>query len=447
MRKYDSGEGLSGIELKGGVTELSREIGRLAEEDPERFLALGVTLEDDIRPAYFDAIIEGGSKAVSETGEHADTLWHLIGRVHQLPEGPCGRQIAWAIERLATLDVPSEALQTLAHHATQDSDPAGDGAETSILDDGTPNWELLGLNSNRGAAFLAIARLLFTDRARATLLRDTVLQGTKDPSPAVLTCVVEVLTAWLNVDVDEAVAWFVSVADREPGILRARTVDTFIHYAAVRRYNALRPLLLRMLEQDETSQLSAATQICVAAMSEPEAEAEAGLVRRGSPVQRRGAAVVYAANLSATGVADACRRYLTKFFVDPDEDVRKAASDWLRQLSPDELLRETELVLSFIESPAFAGNLHFLVRKLDQAEGRLPDIALMIAERAVDAIGAEGGDISTAAAGEASNVSNVVFRLYEQTQSDDVRRRCLDLIDRMIRLSFYGVLTRLDEAP
>jgi hypothetical protein len=59
----------------------------------------------------------------------------------------------------------------------------------------------------------------------------------------------------------------------------------------------------------------------------------------------------------------------------------------------------------------------------------------------------KAGDISKVAIGTAGDLSKIVVRLYDQSDNESVRRRCLDAIDRMESGRFFGMseeLGRLD---
>jgi hypothetical protein len=104
-----------------------------------------------------------------------------------------------------------------------------------------------------------------------------------------------------------------------------------------------------------------------------------------------------------------------------------------------------DLIRMYIESPAFPSEHDDLLWQLDKTTWQLPDITIRLTERFIAEFGAAAGDISTAAFADAPTVSKLVIRLYTQSSDDDVKRHCLDLIDDMERLGFYGVDSQLAE--
>lgn len=76
-------------------------------------------------------------------------------------------------------------------------------------------------------------------------------------------------------------------------------------------------------------------------------------------------------------------------------------------------------------SNSLRDNAGVVLRMLDEVRQPLPPVVLDICERFVQAHGANIGDITTAAAGDASPSST--------------RRRCLDLIDQLVAIRAHGI--------
>ncbi len=58
----------------------------------------------------------------------------------------------------------------------------------------------------------------------------------------------------------------------------------------------------------------------------------------------------------------------------------------------------------------------------------------------------EARDISKGAAGISMHISKIVIRLYAHSEDDeDVRKRCLDAIDRMEKARFFGLSDELEK--
>jgi hypothetical protein len=102
------------------------------------------------------------------------------------------------------------------------------------------------------------------------------------------------------------------------------------------------------------------------------------------------------------------------------------------------------IVETFVDSPAFEGNMEHLIGGLESLGTRLPLSAVRACERATDVSGNELGDIRTTRAAVAQSLVAVVLRLYRQGD-EATRRRCLDLVDRLIEMNAHGLDAALAE--
>jgi hypothetical protein len=157
-----------------------------------------------------------------------------------------------------------------------------------------------------------------------------------------------------------------------------------------------------------------------------------------SPAARRGAAQVFQVN-----VAEA-QTHLISLFDDQDHEVRRHAAGAMRHLDELDLGGVEVLVRGFMNSQSFAEHFDELLDALDGMTATLPDVAIEVCERAVEAAGSDMGDIRTARAMAGPQVTSVVLRLYRQAEPG-LRSRCLDLIDRLTEAAAYGIAQALAE--
>ena len=156
-----------------------------------------------------------------------------------------------------------------------------------------------------------------------------------------------------------------------------------------------------------------------------------------SPAARRGAAEVFRVN-----VADA-HSQLIELFDDDDPGVRRHAAGAMRHLDELEIADVEDLVRSFMNSQSFEQQFESLVDALDDMTATLPGIAIEVCERTVEVAGADIADIRTSAAAAGPRVTSIVLRLYRQGEPA-LRRRCLDLIDRLTEVDVFGVSRALE---
>lgn len=463
MKRFDYGwEDRRGRNDGMSAYEVSRMLDSQARKNRPRFAALIDKMEDSIRTEYFDAILEGicSRMNIPEEEREADQrdfeafdtaiILAVIRRLHRLTNCPCGRSISHAFEAIVDRPIPKADLDILAFYAVDDPDPKDDWWMQQYVDRGADsfgeNGHFHGYNSVRGTAARAIAAQLFADYSRSEELLPAIEQMTADKSLAVRSCVFETLLPILNHDRDLAVALFVRACEGADAILDCRPFENFIRYASSTHYAELRPVLQRALHaKSSESATAAARQICLAAMCSEEAEKDAVEVRHGSAAMRKGAADIYSHNLAMPSVADQCARFLPALFQDESLEVRDQAGSCFLNFADADFESYRDLLEAYIESPAFPSQHDDMLRRLEESTWQLPNVIIRLAERFLKVCGAEAGDLSKAAAGDAPTVAKLVMRLYNQSREDGVRSHCLDLIDEMERLSILGIDRELME--
>ncbi len=434
---------------------LARQLEARAKIEPMRFAHLACDqMPSDLPPRYFGAILD--ALAGSEQGDQPlETVLRVIRRMHDLPGRPCGLSIGRAVRAIARQKVPPDVIAAVAFYAIHDPDPSDDKDPNDGSDDDTIDPVVTaGINSVRGVAAEAIAALLFADRGRLVLLGSAVDALVRDPSLAVRSIAVRAVLAILRDDEARSLELFSVLCTDAESVLGSRYFEEYLNHAIYRSYQAVRPILLQMLDsQKRNARRAAARQICLATLhdgpSRESAMEDATRVQDGDVEARTAAAQVYAANCGHPDVAEQCIEKLLRFFDDPEEVVRKAAAHCFRQIEAERLAEEDALIEAFSASAAFVDNPSPLLFQLEDMSGLLPPSICSLAHRAVDAWGAAAGDVQTALAVDASTLSKLVVRFYAQTEDGVHREEALDAIDQMIESGFLGIddeLAALDRA-
>ena len=445
--------------LKGGSSELSRQLEAETKQDKSRFAALALRMEADINLIYFNAILRGlvasdesqNNQATEktkiqpvETSAAAEVVRHVYG----LFGTKAGVWISHAIEHLAERELPSDLLDIVAIIARDAPDPEREvwqrrGASGRVFYDGDPLSR--GINTARGGAAHAIACLLFSDDHRFDRLRPAVESVVSDSSLAVRACAIECVLAMLNFKRELAVELFLRSVHEANPILGTIFVERFLYYAVFSHYEALRTLLLKMLESsDEDVRQTAAQQIAVGSFCSDEAIVDLRGVLTGDEVCRAAVARVDAENLHLQECAALSRARLKRFFSDAAAKVHKEAARCFMLITDEQLCQELELINAFIQSPAFESNVNMLLTQLEKSVARLPDVVCRVPERAVEL---HRSASNNKARWWTSKIATLVLRFYEQTTDAAIKERCLDVIDNMIELDFGMVgreLARLE---
>ncbi len=455
MRKYDG----TTDRFRGGPVELSRMLRDFVRTDRERFAALVQRIPDDVDPAYFSAILDGICSRytnLSEEEKEADAnevaslptelLFGVIERLHSLPNRPCGSSVVECVQMLADRALPAWLLEIVSFYAMNDPDPEDDiwkGTDNRVEYYGGDPY-LHGINCVRGQAAQCMETLLFADEARFESLRSALMATAEDPVVSVRTCAIDALVPLLNFEREFAVELFLHACSRCDAICATHPFDRFVHFAIHTHYPAIRELLQFALTSDQPEAAeNAARQITLAELSDVDVGSDAEAIRAGNETMRKTAADVYTTNISHDEVGDRCAANLQVFFNDESEAVRQEVSRAFFQLSGAKLLYFKDLIADYIESRSFESETDLLLHALNESDVELPHVICRAAERLLEFVGEDGASIAHRGAMAAHEISTLVVRQYEQTKDEVIKTRCLDLIDRMEQMGYYGIAEEL----
>jgi hypothetical protein len=431
IEKYDSEDAPSRDISSGGGYQLAGVLKEQAKQDPERFSKLAEQIPDDAYTDYFIQLLWG----IAEGNPTLDDVLRIVERCHELPDRPCGRFITHPFAKNPGLDYPESIVDVIRWYALHGT--ATDAGHKGDLDHS-------GINTVRGTTATSIASLISADPKRAEWFWDILEEMTGDPSPAVRTCVAQALLMAGNHDERRAVELFLRLAEGTPEeFLASRDVTEFLRYKLGRYYDDLKPLVDRMLGSSESDIVEqGAAHVCLAAFATDDAVADAEKCLDGLPDQRRGAAKVYARNVSNERVAGECKEALFRLFKDPDETVRESAARCFFHLDRSETAPSqcARLVQGFIESPALATNPSDLLRFLDEATEAPPDLIIPLGDRMLGLI-----DDGTVENYRAHTAGELVLRAYAQARAPKVKKALLDLIDRFLRRRNFGMMNAMKQ--
>ena len=450
MLKYQGTDFRTRHPLAGGELELARSLEQRTFASPRRFAALAQKMPDDLPSSYFESILRG----VTESGHKDSSLRDpelataLIRRVHSLPSHPCGRTIAWLIQRWDNIQWTDEVVGIVVWYALNDPDPESDSWRTGP-DGRTPYFGgdpfTAGMNSARGAAAQAMATILFSSPASFGRLESAIHAVTHDPVISIRAVSVQSLIALMNIDSTKAILWFNEAIDGAPELFNTMFFERFVYYAGFRDYQQIRPVIRLMMESAMPAvAIAGARQACLHGLTMSEAEEDTQYACSGTTSLREGAAGVYARDIAHKEVGSACRARLKQFFFDPAASVRLKAVSAFQHLSQLTTEEQADLLQSFLESKPKVGELSLVLRFLQDSPVQLPDLILNLAKLCVAGNGDEGDQARRH--GASMELSKIIVRLLVQTEDARVRAECLDLIDDMEEHHFIGLSTELQRA-
>ena len=448
IRQHDANEHDNTVDgrIVGGALELSRVLEDRVKQEPERFAELVLKFPDNANQFYFHAVLHG----ITDAGLDIDTIVRVSERCHNVEGRPLGRYICDLIARSAKGDVPPEALDLVAWYATEDPDPQQELWRTEVAPGQGyySRGDILheAINTNRGSAAQAMARLIEVDGKRMTYLRPALEKMVQDPSIAVRACVAQALIAMLRHDRDLAVDLFGQLCNTEDALLRTESIERFLFYALPTHFRELSNILERMVTSQVPDVASAgARQTCLAALDLQEAADIARLCLSGSEAQRIGAAQVMAANVRIATCRSFCEDALVKLFSDSSDGVRAEAARCFLKFEGLQLEGYDELINGFVRSGVSSHDYFPLLFALKRTTAKLPEVTLSACERFINVAGLAAGDISTREAGDANTVIKLTLRTYQQSSDEAIRARCLDLIDKLMEHGAYGINDALEE--
>ncbi|MDE2987119.1 MAG: hypothetical protein OXT70_03580 [Chloroflexota bacterium] len=441
-------ETYSGDELSAGTGRntsgagaLAHQLERVTRADPVRFARFAHQLQATHAPVYMRSILRG--LTLAEDGSHrqpeADLVIAVVRRMIAL-QHPMDREVAWALRDAGGGGLPEDILAVLIRMATTAPDPRQDDwseeGETAFSEP-----EDQGLNSERGAAAAALASALFRDRGLWRQVKPAVITLAGDSVLAVRACAVDCFVAVMESDWDDAFTGFRLLLQDADRLLGSRPVQRFLRYAMYQDYAAVRPILLQMLEATEPNVVECAARlITLVGLDEgtPLAQPDAARILEMGVAAREGAAQVYAQNAASDVVGTQCRQRLVTLFVDPDAGVRQQAARCWLHIEADEIPSYGALMREYIRARAFEdpeGGRDYLPHCLSECGEPLPTEFCEYLERSL-ALRQTGG---TTDAFDMYGLPDLAMRMYQETQSSELRSRILDTIDEMMKIGVFGV--------
>ncbi len=440
-------------DFKGGARDLAQVLEAQAKEEPERFARLGLRFPADANPVYLDRTLA----ALTGTPAAADLKLQICRKAFEEALEACGKSIADLIGNIEA-PLPDDAVQMLQRLATEHEDPTREvwqdtqplsvidirqiaesaSGETSAKDagdskayyNGDPHHH--GTNTTRGRTARAIQELILTDPTCVDRFRPALERMVRDPSAAVRSCVAGTLRAVARHDPALGMSLFLKMDLSEDRLLVTDHVYGFIRDAIRDNFAEVEPVLMRMLRSPEPDVRKAGG--CLASLATLHGQNSASLVDealRGDACARLGVADVAAANIDDPQCRAWCEARLAALFDDGDADVRREAASCFRQVRHGTLETFEELIAKFCDSRAFQEDSSSVLHALKKTRGQLPGTTCDVCERFLDRFSDEARDIRTSRAGDAHDVTELVFRTYQQHQDDKWTTRSLGLIDRL----------------
>ncbi len=438
---------------ESSVFTFSRDLARVAKRFPERFGRLALDFPADVRPEYIDAIMQGlrestpeevpepekpGWKAASAALVEAFLAKFSVGKRDAEASTFC-----WLLHDRADEEWSSGVIAKLIHHATEHCDPAPGhlniwaSRERGDVEDATVEGLLENaLNCVRGVGALAVGELLRHHKDWLGRLRPCLGRLISDPHPAVRTAAIEACLPVLDIDREQALAWFSAATASDLRVAASRAGVYFFNCGFPAHQELLSPIIRKMLASKyEDVMQEGAEEVTARWLFHRLFESELTACCEGPVPQRRGVAQVASHFLLDPEYVSRCQALLLPLYNDEDATVRGEARHAFFGEQVLSLPNAPEIVTPYIKSKAYADDPSPLMWSLKEHPGSLipyAEMLLMICRVFSSSLRDDSRDAGSIVASCTPIIGPILLRLYEQAQGQgdrDLSARCLDTWD------------------
>jgi hypothetical protein len=437
-----------------GARGLSQVLRERAKEEPERFADLFVSLPPDIPHDYRDSILWGLSESQVSDEILVVTVRHARAFAGAFSCGGISR-ILEARPSVGHDDEAFEALVDLVKNGRVESEGEREVTRVSelLIDIKSLLQGMLGGHSfypDRGLAVGALAEVLWECEERKEKITDVLKSRLNEEQAESIRChFTSVIYSLLKYD-DYAVAanLLMRLVMRQDGV-DLKPLATWdgirgLYYILHGAPDKGRKLLNLLLESDDDNMrgIGAYHLFREAFYDETLARRADDLIWQNTCF-RQVAADAAANHLPLAEYQDRAERQLVAFFDDPEKEVRVKAANCFRNVE-NRIEGIRSLIHAFVRSKAFEDDNFALFLLLNETKDQSFEEVVLAAERVVDLVE------SKAKVGEDFRASHYLDDLIRReylavADCPDLRRRLLDVIDRMLQNGLYGTDKIIEE--
>jgi hypothetical protein len=430
----------------GGAHQLSGVLEAEVKNDPLRFAKLVKHFPVVTHRYYFHAVLRG----LKDSSVNKETVFDVVRHIFAMPTKPGHRYLCDAITKFGKESISDEMLKVVGWCATEADDPESSNLTVHTQGEGDHMaHDLLStaINSVRGAAADAVGDLLFDDVKRLEFFLPYIERMVCDPTAVVRCTAAHALLALYNIDEVYASKLFLNLTDcAEDCLLETHYVERFLYYANMRHFNEMRPVLRRMLDSKSIGvRETGARLVCLAQFATADAKVMADECVFGDDAKREGASKVAACNLFDPKCMEFSHATLPAFFNDPVKEVRDEAAQCFRKAEDRDLESATDVIRVFLQSLAFKENIDDLLWPLKSSTADVAEEILLTCETVVEHAEKTFLDASDRFYIHMGSVAELLLRAYRTSDSEEIRNRCLDIIDRLLAVRVHDVEEELNK--
>ena len=443
IAKYntDKVEYRSGGLLKGGSIELSRVLGEETKKDPKRFCNLLLQFPEDTNINYFNQVLIALATPICKAQK--EDVFTVVKRCHELYEYPCGQWICRLISKFSKEEIFDEILDIVSWYAkapnsSENCNGYGLSSSHAFIQE--------GINSVRGVATESIALLSWDNYERQLYFKSQIFSLVKDYSLSVRALAAKILCGMLSENRKQAIDLFFKLCNTDDDrLLATQYVGKFIICSLHQNFDQIFPFVLRMVSSSIPEVRESGARILTGFRLEHDYVHEdfEKCLNSGNESLLVGIATVVVDYVGNKNFTKFCQSVLIKLFNDSSEKVIQKATRCFYNLQVHTDIEYIPLIKNFLKSSSFKQYSGRLISCLDETITQLPDITFEICKKILE-LNQKDLQYRTNFYG-GGTLSTLLFRLYKQTQSADIKTRCLDTIDELLKVNLWGIENELQK--
>ncbi|MEW6118159.1 MAG: hypothetical protein AB1553_14865 [Nitrospirota bacterium] len=431
-----------------GASGLAQVLQERTKEEPDRFTQLLLHLPAGTAHYYPEGILVG----LADSEASSETLLRAIQHAHSQPDRPFGSGISRIFQGHPLLANNDQAFEILLWYVENGNASTEGESEAKRVEQETVNVDQLtergnalqirGYYGDRGTAAEALGAVLWEcpskiEEGISCLARCVA----NEPLLSIRCSLVRPIYSVLRHDNQWAADLLRSLVIRADGPeITPLTTSDGVHalfYILHGSPSVGRELLDLLLQSsDESQQLIGIYHLFREAFYDSDLAERADTLISKDDAHRKLAADTAANHLPYAEYRYRAEAQLETFFNDPVKEIRAEAAECFRNLKTDEVNSYRQLMRTFIQSKAFEEENFSFFFLLKGSHDHVFEEVVLSSERLIELI---EGDNKSGPFREMHYLEDLIRREYAAVADHpELRRRLLNVIDRMLLLGLYG---------
>ena len=296
----------------------------------------------------------------------------------------------------------------------------------------------MAMNCTRGQAIDVLCQMLWANPELLEELRPVLPDMMSDPCPAIRTEMASLCYAIALREENRAYAtelFLRLVSDQLPDehVLVTEWPFNFMHFGLVDWWSSFEPILIDMMASGSSEVRSTAARlICIAVISGVDTiHLASECVSSNDPKVRAACADVLSHNLDVDHGKPWTVSALLKLADDPDNDVCQATGFGFGRTKGINFGPLSDFLISYVKTRSFVRGAGHLIDAIVESRSVLPVVIFDLIETFIGRLHEPVEEDSDRLSWHINQVSPVLTRLYHENRDGTLRKRALDLIDKL----------------